>query len=325
MAQRCPQLRKDCSDAAIAMIKDSTSDTGLYNEALKLRNTSAQPGEPLIPREERLALDQGWYDTAQRANQNELEKLDLELRHYQNNLIKESVRMAHRDLGDHLRAMGNLTEALKYYIKTRDHCSTSEHVVEMCINVIEVSLELKEYHAISAYVSKAEGLLDSYNPLAAASSGGKSATSSQRAGSGMPANKGGSTSGGDMIGALFRAGGSAASAETLTLSSATAMLNAAPNQTSREAEAQGKRQVAEIRSKLNVAQGIAYLGMSSYKAARATLLEVEVARSEAYSNVSGHIIGEERKGNPIDRVLQISDGKSSGYRPLRRPLQHSHA
>lgn len=46
--------------------------------------------------------------------------------------------MAHRDLGDHMRATGNLTDALKCYMKTRDYCSTSEDVVEMCINVIEV-------------------------------------------------------------------------------------------------------------------------------------------------------------------------------------------
>ena len=194
--------------------------------------------------------------------------------------------MAHRDLGDHLRSMGNLTEALKYYIKTRDHCSTSEHVVEMCLNVIEVSLELKEYHSISAYVSKAEGLLDSYNPLAAASSTSKAASTARTAGSGAPPNKGGSTSGADAIGALFRAGGSAGANQSASLSSATAQLTSASTPAGREAEAQGKRQVAEIRSKLNVAQGIAYLGMSKYSMAKSVFLDVEVDYSEAFSNVS---------------------------------------
>jgi COP9 signalosome complex subunit 1 len=189
--------------------------------------------------------------------------------------------MTLRDLGDHLRSMGNLSESLKYYIKTRDHCSTSEHVVEMCLNVIEVSLELKEYHSISAYVSKAEGLLDSYNPLAASSSSSKSTTLG-RAGSGVPPSKGGSTSGADAIGALFRAGGSSQSA---SLSSATAQLNATTTAAGREAEAQGKRQIAEIRSKLNVAQGIAHLGMSKYNLAKISFLEVDLGTNEAFSNV----------------------------------------
>lgn len=191
--------------------------------------------------------------------------------------------MAHRDLGDHLRSMGNLQEALKYYIKTRDHCSTSEHVVEMCISVIEVSLELKDYHAISAYVSKAEGLLDSYNPLAAASS---KTASSTRVGPGVPASKGGSTTGADAIGALFRAGGSAGNANSATLSSATAQLSQVTTAANREAEVQGKRRINEIRCKLNVAQGIAYLGMSRYQLAKTALLEVDISTADFFSNVS---------------------------------------
>lgn len=194
--------------------------------------------------------------------------------------------MAHRDLGDHLRSMGNLTEALKYYVKTRDHCSTSEHVVEMCINVIELSLDLKEYHSISAYVSKAEGLLESYNPLAAASSSNGKAASSSRIGYGVPANKGATTSGADAIGALFRAGGSAGNQASATLSSATAQLAPASTAAHREAEAHGKRRVAEIRSKLNVAQGIAYLGLAKYRLAKSALLEVDITTAEAFSNVS---------------------------------------
>lgn len=191
--------------------------------------------------------------------------------------------MAHRDLGDHLRSMGSLQEALKYYIKTRDHCSTSEHVVEMCISVIEVSLELKDYHAISSYVSKAEALLDSYNPLAAASS---KTPSSQRIGPGVQANKGASTSGADAIGALFRAGGSASNANSATLSSATAQLTQVSTAAGREAEVQGKRRINEIRCKLNVAQGIAYLGMSRYMLAMASLLEVDITTADSFSNVS---------------------------------------
>jgi COP9 signalosome complex subunit 1 len=195
--------------------------------------------------------------------------------------------MAHRDLGDHLRSMGNLSEALKYYIKTRDHCSTSEHVVEMCINVIEVSLELREYHSISAYVSKAEGLLDSYNPLAAASSSNKAASSSRSNTVSVP-SKGGSTSGADAIGALFRAGGSAGnSGQSASLSFATSQLASASTAVQREDEAQGKRQLAEIRSKLSVAQGIAYLGMSKYRLAKSSFLDVDISGSESFSNVSG--------------------------------------
>jgi COP9 signalosome complex subunit 1 len=94
LSSQCPQLRIVCSTAAIQLIKSSTTDVTLYNRALTLRNTTAEEGEPLLPKDQRLAADTEWYDRSQKSNQNELEKLDLELRHYQNNLIKESVRVS---------------------------------------------------------------------------------------------------------------------------------------------------------------------------------------------------------------------------------------
>jgi COP9 signalosome complex subunit 1 len=93
LASHSPSLRIACSTAAIALIKSSTTDVTLYNRALLIRNTSAEAGQPLLAKEQRMSADGSWCEKSQKSNQNELEKLDLELRHYQNNLIKESVRV----------------------------------------------------------------------------------------------------------------------------------------------------------------------------------------------------------------------------------------
>lgn len=94
LAVNCPPLRQVCSSAAVDLIKSNTTDVTLYSRALQIHNTSAESGEPLIAKEHRLAADSAWYDRSQKSNNDELEKLDLELRHYQNNLIKESVRVS---------------------------------------------------------------------------------------------------------------------------------------------------------------------------------------------------------------------------------------
>lgn len=94
LAERCPELRQICSSAAIEIITSTTTDVALYNKALLVRNTGAQAGQPLIAKEQRREADTTWYEHSQKSNQEELEKLDLELRHYQNNLIKESVRVS---------------------------------------------------------------------------------------------------------------------------------------------------------------------------------------------------------------------------------------
>ena len=46
--------------------------------------------------------------------------------------------MGHNDLGDHYYNMGDLSNALKSYMRTRDYCTTPKHVVDMCLAVIRV-------------------------------------------------------------------------------------------------------------------------------------------------------------------------------------------
>lgn len=68
--------------------------------------------------------------------------------------------MGHNDLGDHYYNCGNLTNALKCYSRTRDYCTTAKHVIEMCLNVIKVSIELGNFSHVHSYVIKAESTPD---------------------------------------------------------------------------------------------------------------------------------------------------------------------
>jgi len=49
-------------------------------------------------------------------------------------------RRGHDDLGDHYLDCGDLANALKCYSRARDYCTTARHLVNMCLNVIKVSL-----------------------------------------------------------------------------------------------------------------------------------------------------------------------------------------
>ena len=46
--------------------------------------------------------------------------------------------MAHRDLGQFYLSVGDYTGALKHFTKIRESCTTSQHVVDMCIAILEV-------------------------------------------------------------------------------------------------------------------------------------------------------------------------------------------
>uniref|UniRef100_A0ACD5U4P2 Uncharacterized protein n=1 Tax=Avena sativa TaxID=4498 RepID=A0ACD5U4P2_AVESA len=116
----------------------------------------------------RYAVDQAWSDSVERRSMVRKDKLDSELNGYKTNLIKESIRMGYNDIGDFHYAHGHLSEALKSYIRTRDYCTTSKHVVQMCMNVILVSIELGQFMHVSNYVSKAEQTPDNMDAVTVA-------------------------------------------------------------------------------------------------------------------------------------------------------------
>ena len=64
--------------------------------------------------------------------------------------------MGLNDLGDYYYNRGDLNSALKCYVRTRDYCTTSKHIIQMCMNVIKVSIEMGNYAHVVNYVAKAE-------------------------------------------------------------------------------------------------------------------------------------------------------------------------
>lgn len=147
----CPTLALQAYHLAVQRIRDGR-DTGFYQRAVKLYNTSTaeDPAQPAV-------VDAAWAEQVTARNVQERNKLEVELKTYQSNMIKESIRvsalclanvqmqtlsdssqMAHRDLGNFYRSVGDDSTALKHYTKSREFCTVSQHVLEMCLSVLEV-------------------------------------------------------------------------------------------------------------------------------------------------------------------------------------------
>jgi COP9 signalosome complex subunit 1 len=92
IAKTAPDLRAATAQEAMRLIQETTNDTATYNSALAIRNTNAN-GQRLSD-EQTVSADQDWIKDANKRSKVEGEKLDLELRNYQNNLIKESIRVS---------------------------------------------------------------------------------------------------------------------------------------------------------------------------------------------------------------------------------------
>ena len=48
---------------------------------------------------------------------------------------------------------------------TRDYCTSSKHIVHMCLNAILVSIEMVQFAHVASYVGKAEQSLDGVNAI----------------------------------------------------------------------------------------------------------------------------------------------------------------
>ncbi|KAL0044872.1 hypothetical protein WJX82_000746 [Trebouxia sp. C0006] len=130
-----------------------SDDTQRYQEvALKFGRDTAN----------RAQIDQKERKAAQRHD-----RLEAELNNYKTNLIKESIRMGHNDMGDFYYGRGDLQNAFKSYVRTRDYCTTGKHVIQMCLNVIKVSIELGNYVHVNNYISKAEQTPEVQDPVVA--------------------------------------------------------------------------------------------------------------------------------------------------------------
>ncbi|KAH9832148.1 PCI-domain-containing protein, partial [Rhodofomes roseus] len=157
---QCPSLAVLAFQAALQLVLQM-SDTNLYRALLSAYEQTAATSNGELPALSDIhALNQEWIDETTQRNQAQRNKLETELKTYTSNMIKESIRMAYRDLGDFHRNSGDQTAALKHYTKSREFCTTSQHVLEMCLSVLELLIEHRNYAHMSTYVFKADAALD---------------------------------------------------------------------------------------------------------------------------------------------------------------------
>jgi COP9 signalosome complex subunit 1 len=106
---------------------------------------SSRPDVRLPPLEELLPDDtpyRAWMEETNERNNAERRKLEVELKTYTGNVLKESIRMAYRDLSAFYRATGSFESSLRHLTKSREYCSTAQDMLEMCLSVLEVSSRL---------------------------------------------------------------------------------------------------------------------------------------------------------------------------------------
>ncbi|XP_051163103.1 COP9 signalosome complex subunit 1 isoform X1 [Leptopilina boulardi] len=164
IADHCPTLRIEALKMAITYVM-TTYNVSLYLSLhRRLSQAISTPGLPDVAAQSSSqdlpTIDQVWMESRSKKAALKLEKFDTDLKNYKSNSIKESIRRGHDDLGDHYLDCGDLANALKCYSRARNYCTSGKHVVNMCWNVLKVSVYLQNWTHVISYVTKAEDTPD---------------------------------------------------------------------------------------------------------------------------------------------------------------------
>ncbi|OTB17933.1 hypothetical protein K445DRAFT_315673 [Daldinia sp. EC12] len=138
-----------CVDALKAAVAEAKrgNDVQRYRDAFECIRVAA-PDEP------EAKWDEAWVTATEKANKAETHRLESELKGYKNNLVKESIRIGHRDLGEHLEAIGDLNGASETYIKMRPDASTQSHIQDVGKHIISILLQKRDWAAVLANANK---------------------------------------------------------------------------------------------------------------------------------------------------------------------------
>lgn len=157
IADHCPQLRIEALRMALSYVQ-TTYNVSMYQQIHRKLQEASLATLPDVAGGAVIYTppSQEWVDQTSKKAALKLEKLDTDLKNYKSNSIKESIRRGHDDLGDHYLDCGDLSNALKCYSRARDYCTSPKHVINMCLNVIKVSVYLQNWSHVITYVNKAE-------------------------------------------------------------------------------------------------------------------------------------------------------------------------
>jgi len=103
-----------------------------------------------------ISYDAPWVEETEILTQTSMGTLEGRLSAAQAHLQKEAIRIAYLAIGDFARQRGDLHQALRAVMRSRDYCTTRSQTGHVCQLVIELAMDTKNYQQVHDYVAKAE-------------------------------------------------------------------------------------------------------------------------------------------------------------------------
>ncbi|WRT69387.1 uncharacterized protein IL334_006371 [Kwoniella shivajii] len=105
-----------------------------------------------------------WIENVKELERRENNRLDVELRGYLSNLIKESIRLTYLAFAQLSVKVGNSQAAMKNYSAVREYSTSSQHHVDLGVGIVETLLAFNLPSTLPGHISKLESTLDRLHP-----------------------------------------------------------------------------------------------------------------------------------------------------------------
>lgn len=117
---------------ALSMLERQLMDSGnvvRYTQVMNTNNSTA-------------LLNDEWVRTTTANNEAALEVLEARLTAAQANLNKDAIRTCYLNLGDYHVKVGQVRDALRNVLRSRDYCTNRTQTGKICWKVIELAMSL---------------------------------------------------------------------------------------------------------------------------------------------------------------------------------------
>ena len=128
----------------LAFIAQQTSDSQTRQSALNMLEHQLKESGNVVRYNQVMTSspDTEWVRTTTANNETALEVLEARLNAAQANLNKDAIRNCYLNLGDYFVKVGQLRDALRNVLRSRDYCTTRAQTGHICWKVIELSMNL---------------------------------------------------------------------------------------------------------------------------------------------------------------------------------------
>ncbi|WVW86576.1 hypothetical protein I302_108626 [Kwoniella bestiolae CBS 10118] len=165
LSRLIPHLKNDTWDhttylQSVRLLNDPTSfkRKDEYMDIDESTSGEARDGQLIVD------LDEQWIEDVKELEKRENSRLDVELRGYLSNLIKESIRLTYLAFAQLSVKVGNSASAMKNYGAVREYSTSPQHHVDLGVGIVETLLAFNHPSTLPGHVSKLEATLDRLHP-----------------------------------------------------------------------------------------------------------------------------------------------------------------